>query len=309
MKLLEVKCLSKTYKTGTIANENLNLSLRKGEILGIVGPNGSGKTTLIRQILNLLKPTSGEIVLFDKDLKLTSRLEKSNQIAYVPQNPLYFPALTVEESLVYPLKMLGFNINKINEKLRYIYKKTPLSKYKNDYAYTLSGGNKKLLLLASAILQDKKILILDEPTSMVDIVTKQIIWDIILDIKQQVGIILSSHDMNEVQKLSDEVYFLVDGKFVHHTKGEDIKNISITNDLTITISPQENQDHINCILKNNNYKYENKGYRYKIYFENSRDLQVLFSEMFKFEITGLNVAYPSLEKEVINIVRKYTTKN
>lgn len=312
MRLLEIKSITKVYKTGVVANKNLSLTLEKGKIVGIVGPNGSGKTTLIRQILNLLKPTEGEIVLYDEEGNSILDYDREKYIGYVSQYPIFFPSLTVEESLIYPLKMLGFKDDKIKEKLEYIYQKTPLIKYKDEYTYTLSGGNKKLLLLATALIQDKNILILDEPTSMVDILSQKVIWDLLLEIKDNVGIILSSHNMHEVQKLCDEVYILINGSFISHIEGrKNIADMSIINDFTIEFSNKEDINEIFSILNNEGVKYKNRDLEFNIFFKTERELIFLLAELFKFKINRLSIDFPSFEKGVINIVEGYseTDKN
>ena len=114
-KIINIENLTKVYPNGKRANDNITMFVRKGEIVGLIGPNGAGKTTLIRQILGLLKPTKGKIEVMGVDV--SKKPEKIRGIVgYVPQYPLYYPSLTVEEILHYILLMKGIRDKKELEK-------------------------------------------------------------------------------------------------------------------------------------------------------------------------------------------------
>ena len=207
--VLEVKNLTKIYPNGKVANNNINLSVKKGEIVGIIGPNGVGKSTLIRQILGLLKPTKGEISIFGQkpDEKVIKHF-----VGYVPQYPLNFPSLKVKEILSYILKLKGFSRKEISKKVSEYIEMFNLKKIEQYFGYQLSGGWSKLLLVAAAFIQEPEFLILDEPSNMLDIVNKFNIWKIIKNSNKTV--FYASHDMNEVKNLCDKIYFINDGKII-----------------------------------------------------------------------------------------------
>lgn len=214
MNVIEIDNLTKVYPDGTKANDGISIRVRKNEIVGIIGPNGAGKTTLIRQLLGLLKPTEGSIRVMGRDIVNNPDIVKRT-LAYVPQYPLSFPSLRVEEVLEYVLRMRGESISpaEMGKRISGVLELLGLSGAAKFFGYQLSGGMKKSLLLAMAIIQELPVLVLDEPTSMVDIVTKHRLWDVIRNSNRE-GILLASHDMNEVKALCDRVYLLVYGKIV-----------------------------------------------------------------------------------------------
>lgn len=306
MKILEVKNLSKKYEKGILANKDLNLTLKKGESLGIIGPNGCGKTTLIRQVLRLLKPTSGEITVYDNGNKLDAN-ERLDKIGYVPQYPLYFPSLTVEESLIYPLNILNFSKNKIEEKLNYIYKVTNLGKYKDNYTYTLSGGNLKLLLIMTAISQEKEILILDEPTAMVDINTKKIIWDILKSIKSEKAMIISSHDIQEIKENCDNTYFMSNGEFVKYIEANQFDEFEISHIAKFKITNQDELKEFEEILIKENLSFNLNESIFNIQYKDILELQGLFIKLATFKsLEVLDIQFPSFEKGVENLAKIYS---
>ena len=207
-KVIEIKNLTKRFPDGTIANDNINLTVNTGDVLGLVGPNGSGKTTLFRQIFNILKTSEGEILVNGKKAN-------ANEFAYIPQFPVIFPSLSVKESIYAALRYQGEKKNVISENVNQALEKTGLMNQANNYSYTLSGGQLKLLGFAILLASKKDIWILDEPTSMVDIVTKEKIWSLFNENKQGKTVIISSHDMSEIQKICSRIAIINKGKVTH----------------------------------------------------------------------------------------------
>jgi len=165
-KVLDVVNVTKIYPNGKKANTDINLEVRKGEIVGLIGPNGAGKTTLLRQILGLLKPTEGSITLLGKDIVKDPSIIKQ-EVGYEPQYPLYFPSLTVEESIGFALKFKGQKGDTLSKKLSQIIELLCLGEVRKYYGYQLSPGLIKLQLLGVALAQSNSFLVLDEPTSMI----------------------------------------------------------------------------------------------------------------------------------------------
>jgi ABC-2 type transport system ATP-binding protein len=223
-KVLEVLNVTKIYPNGKKANDRITLNVNKGEIVGIIGPNGAGKTTLLRQILGLLKPTEGTITLMGEDITKNPTIIK-RESGYEPQYPLFFPSLTVEETIGFALKFKGYRAEKLSKKLSYLIDLLHLSDVRKYFGYQLSPGLIKLVLLAVSIAQSESMLVLDEPTSMIDIVNKDHIWNILSSLKKDKSILMASHDMNEVKKLCNRIYIIVNGKVVVNGSPEEISHL------------------------------------------------------------------------------------
>lgn len=211
--VLNVANVSKIYPSGKKANDGINLKVKDGEIVGIIGPNGAGKTTLLRQVLGLLKPTGGVISVLGEDISLNPLIIKK-EVGYVPQYPLYFPSLTVEETIGFALRLRGIKGESLTSKLSEIIDFLNLGQVKKYYGYQLSPGLIKLMLIGVALAQVNRLLILDEPTSMIDIVNKTQLWEKFSQFKNNKAVLIASHDMNEVKRLCDRVYVIVNGKII-----------------------------------------------------------------------------------------------
>lgn len=292
-KLFEVRNLTKKFPNGTIANKTLNLSLNRGEVIGLIGPNGAGKTTFIRLLLGLLKPTSGTI---DFTIK-----KPRESIGYVPQLPVFFPSLTVEETIYFPLKYRGMKRVEIRKTIDHILNITGIEAYRFNFSYTLSGGIKKMLLIATALAQNVEILVFDEPTSMVDIVNKKKIWQLISKGKKASGIIIASHDMQEVQRLCDRIYVQVDGEFCFSgTSDEMSKFADKPFDITFKINEAFNIEKYERPLEHQ----ELEGNRHAVLFPTLNEGVKFLNKLAETStIEHLQIDYPSFEKGVENIVQ------
>ncbi|AEC51670.1 ABC-type multidrug transport system, ATPase component [Pyrococcus sp. NA2] len=300
MNVIEIKNLTKIYPDGTKANDNISIKVKRGEIVGIVGPNGAGKTTLIRQLLGLLKPTEGVIKVMGKDVTKNPTIPKEF-IGYVPQYPLTFPSLTVREILDYVLRMRGVSSAKIREeKISNVLHVLNLENAREFFGYQLSGGMRKTLLLAMALIQELPILVLDEPTSMVDVVTKYRLWEVIREHHHD-GVLIASHDMTEVKELCNRIYILVEGRII--TSGTPADIVSLMKMPTeVKIIPREG--NIAGILPKN-YNYTQKGKLYEISFETLEDaIKTIEKVNNTVGISYLELNSPSFEKLIVNLLRR-----
>ncbi|BAD86350.1 ABC-type multidrug transport system, ATPase component [Thermococcus kodakarensis KOD1] len=297
MNVIEIDNLTKVYPDGTKANDGISIRVRKNEIVGIIGPNGAGKTTLIRQLLGLLKPTEGSIRVMGRDIVNNPDIVKRT-LAYVPQYPLSFPSLRVEEVLEYVLRMRGESISpaEMGKRISGVLELLGLSGAAKFFGYQLSGGMKKSLLLAMAIIQELPVLVLDEPTSMVDIVTKHRLWDVIRNSNRE-GILLASHDMNEVKALCDRVYLLVYGKIV--TSGTPADIVSMVKMPTeVRLIP--GREIPQSILPK---EHKKRGDLYELAFDTLEDaLRTVDAILKSAGVSYLEIESPSFENLVINLI-------
>jgi ABC-2 type transport system ATP-binding protein len=206
--ILTIENLSKRY--GRIqALKNVSFSIQKGHVYGILGPNGSGKSTTLGIVLNVVNKTSGDYKWFDGKVKTHDALKK---VGAIIERPNFYPYMTAEENLKLVCKIKNINYSKINEKLNLV----GLTERKDSKFSTFSLGMKQRLAIASALLNDPEILILDEPTNGLDPQGIHQIRDIIKEIASHgTTILLASHLLDEVEKVCSHVVVLRKGEILY----------------------------------------------------------------------------------------------
>ncbi|MBT9131121.1 MAG: putative ABC transporter ATP-binding protein YxlF [candidate division WS2 bacterium] len=298
--VIQIENLTKVYQNGFKANDQINIHLEEEEIVGIVGPNGAGKTTLIRQILGLLKPTKGKILIHGKDTLGDQRIIKE-EVGYVPQIPLSYPAITVIDTIRYALQLEGLYGKQLQQKLDMTLSNLGLESYANVPGYQLSGGLRKMVLLAIALAKKATILLLDEPTSMVDIARKQDIWKLMKRLQKR-SILLASHDMNEVKKVCHRIYILVGGRVIAKGSAAEIAQM-LKMPVDIEIVPI-NADYIMPILQKESILWEQEGSLFRISLQElSEGIELLKELINAGGIEYLMMESPSFEKVVTNLVQ------
>lgn len=206
--ILTIENLHKRY--GRIqALKNVSFTIQKGRVYGILGPNGSGKSTTLGIVLNVVNKTSGSYSWFDGNVQTHDALKK---VGAIIERPNFYPYMTAEENLKLVCKIKSINYSKINEKLDLV----GLSERKDSKFSTFSLGMKQRLAIASALLNDPEILILDEPTNGLDPQGIHQIRDIIRKIASQgTTILLASHLLDEVEKVCSHVIVLRKGEILY----------------------------------------------------------------------------------------------
>lgn len=198
--MIEVKNLTKKFND-KIAVNSLNLKINEGELFSLLGVNGAGKTTTIRLLSGLIKPTSGEINIS----------VSKEEINMSPQETAIAPNLTVKENLEFIKGVYNINDNNKVDELLSLFK---LEEVKNQKSKTLSGGYKRRLSIAMALVNNPKILFLDEPTLGLDVIARRELWNIILNLKGKTTVILTTHYMEEAEKLSDRIGIMSKGELL-----------------------------------------------------------------------------------------------
>ena len=213
----------KNYKTKK-ALDNVSLSIKQGELFGLLGVNGAGKTTLIKILCGLTRKTSGTITI--NNFNLDKEVDKIKEIIDIsPQETSVANNLTVKENLEFFANIYNTNdANTINE----IVDIFNLNEVLNQYARTLSGGYKRRLSIAIALISKPKILFLDEPTLGLDVFARRELWNIIKKLQKNITIILTSHYLEEIENLCDRVAILSNGKLLKTGTIEEIKQITNT---------------------------------------------------------------------------------
>lgn len=228
MYAIKTEGLTKRFKDVT-AVDNLNLSVCKGELFSLLGVNGAGKTTTIKMLSCILKPTSGEAFLGGKSICKDSAAVKSI-IAVSPQETAVAPMLSVCENLKLMCAAYGFTKEKQNTKIAELTRLLGLEEVTQKKADKLSGGLKRRLSIAMALIGEPEILFLDEPTLGLDVLSRSDLWDLIRRLKGKVTIILTTHYMQEAEELSDRIGIMKDGKLLVCDTADNIKKAAGTND-------------------------------------------------------------------------------
>ncbi len=228
--LIEVRDVNKNYK-GRKALKNISFDVGKGEVLGIIGPNGAGKTTLISLLATINKPESGKIHIFGEDILKNPEKVRAN-LGYVPQETALYPMLTAYENLDFWGGIYGVDNKLKKEKIDRTLQLLRLEDRKNDKVKTFSGGMKKRLNIAASLLHDPELLIMDEPTAGVDILSRATIAELVLELKKSGRtILITSHHIDELEHLCDRILVLREGDLLYSGSVEEILRSTGNDDL------------------------------------------------------------------------------
>jgi ABC-2 type transport system ATP-binding protein len=218
---LQIEDLVKRYPTGTEALKRVSLSISPGQFFGLLGPNGAGKSTLIHCTTGLAAPTSGAIRIFGHDA--VSHYERARlAVGLAPQDINLDWFLTVEETLDYHGGYFGMTRRDRRERCRELLEAFSLTEKRTERTRTLSGGMKRRLILARALMHRPRLLILDEPTAGVDVELRLELWQYVQRINAEgTTILLTTHYLEEAEQLCDHIAFINGGEIVAHgTSGE-----------------------------------------------------------------------------------------
>lgn len=212
---IETIGLSKLYSGGVQAVNDLDLKVKKGEVFGFLGPNGAGKTTSIKMMTGLLKPTSGEVLIEGEKIEAASRGTK-RKIGLCPQDIVVWTELTCIENLLVLGDMYEVPKEDARKRAKMLLEELKLSEKSSALAGTLSGGMKRRLNVAMALIHDPKIIVLDEPSAGLDPQSRLVVQDFIAKMGTQEGktVILTTHMMDEVDKLCERVGIIDHGKLL-----------------------------------------------------------------------------------------------
>lgn len=242
--MIKINNLTKKYKD-KLAVDNLNLEIKTGELFSLLGTNGAGKTTTIKMLSTLILPTSGEVEINNLDLvKDSSKIKEIINIS--PQEIAVASNLTVLENLYF---MAGiYQIPNKEDKIKELIKLFKLEEVLKQKAKTSSGGYQRKLSIAISLINNPKILFLDEPTLGLDVISRHDLWKIIELLKGKTTIILTTHYMEEAEALSDRIGIMNKGKLIElGTSKELIKKAKTKNfeDAFIKIIEEDNNENTN----------------------------------------------------------------
>ncbi|HNT77783.1 MAG TPA: ABC transporter ATP-binding protein [Anaerolineae bacterium] len=225
MLVYDIQNVTKYYPGQTRpANRDVSLQIHTGEIFGILGDNGAGKTTLIRQMMNLLRSTSGEITLFGQPVT-RDPLWTPRNVGYMPQESSSLNCLTVGEALYYTAHLRGLRRAEAQDERESLLDLWQIREMRDQYSNRLSGGQRRLLRLAVATVGAPPVLILDEPTNDLDPQRRKRVWDVLRRLNAERGttIIFITHDAIEAEKIIQRVAIMRDGALAAVGRPADLK--------------------------------------------------------------------------------------
>ncbi len=220
---LRIQKLRKTYSDGLVALDGVSLEVGAGRFFGLLGPNGAGKTTLINSVVSLARPDSGTVEVFGKDA-FEEFKEARRMIGVSPQEINLDKFLTVYEVMTFHAGYYGVPKKKARERADEMLERFALTDKRKSRVSTLSGGMKRRVLFARALMHDPKLLFLDEPTAGVDVELRYKLWEYIRELNRGgLTILLTTHYLEEAEALCDEVGLINGGRIVAQGTSEDLK--------------------------------------------------------------------------------------
>ena len=287
MNAIEIKNLTKVYGKNR-GIQDINISIKEGEIYGFIGPNGAGKSTTIKTLLNFIYPTSGEALIFGMDSVKESEKIKEH-IGYVPSEVRYYDDVKVKDIIKYAQ---SFYPKSNKEYIDRICNELELDM--NKKMGELSLGNKKKVAIAQSLINNPKLLILDEPTNPLDPLMQKKLFKILIEEKEKGNtVFLSSHNLVEVQNLCDRVCVIKEGKIVDIIEIEKSKTEL---KLKVTLSSSDITD--DTILNLSDKIVDKNGNLYTFIY--SKNIDSLVKELANYKIDELLIEKENLEDAFLN---------
>jgi osmoprotectant transport system ATP-binding protein len=223
--MIEFKNVSKLSGDKSIIN-NMSLKIEKGELVTLIGPSGCGKTTTLKMINKLIKPSSGDILIDNKNIESEDTIKLRRNMGYVIQQTGLLPHLTVKENIELIPLLEKLHREKISNRTRELLEMVGMEpdEYMNKYPNELSGGQQQRVGIARAFAMDPEVILMDEPFSALDPVTRNQLQDEVFNIQQHIKktIVFVTHDMNEALKLADRICIIENGSVVQYDTPENI---------------------------------------------------------------------------------------
>ena len=233
-----------------VAVRDINLRVEAGEVYGLLGPNGSGKSTTLKIILGLVSPTRGRTKIFGRD---SSLVESRHAVGFLPENPYFYKFLTGEETLRFFGKLCRVKGSRLKSRVRELLELVGLTNARDQRLSTYSKGMLQRIGLAQALINEPKLVVLDEPTAGVDPAGSRDIRNLIVDLKQRgITVLLSSHLLTQVQEICDRVGILARGVLVREGRLKELIAIENRSELVLENASEALVKEIEKLAANSN---------------------------------------------------------
>ncbi|AUB54223.1 betaine/proline/choline family ABC transporter ATP-binding protein [Enterococcus mundtii] len=223
--MIEFQNVSKIYKGGKVAVENVNISFEKGEFICFIGTSGSGKTTTMRMLNRMTDPTEGQILIDGKSIQEINPVELRRQIGYVIQSIGLMPHMTIRENITLVQKLLKVSQEERNKTAEKMIDLVELPREMLDrYPHELSGGQQQRIGVVRALAANQDIILMDEPFGALDPITRDSLQDLVKDLQERLGktIVFVTHDMDEAIKLSSRIAIMSEGRVIQFDTPQNI---------------------------------------------------------------------------------------
>ncbi|HME88371.1 MAG TPA: ABC transporter ATP-binding protein [Chthoniobacterales bacterium] len=240
------------HRQSIVAVRDLNLRVEPGEVYGLLGPNGSGKSTTLKIILGLVSPTRGQTKIFGLD---SSLVQSREAVGFLPENPYFYKFLTGEETLRFFGKLCGLTGARLQERVAELLELVGLTNTRHQRLKTYSKGMLQRIGLAQALINQPKLVVLDEPTAGVDPGGSRDIRDLIVDLKRRgTTVLVSSHLLSHVQEICDHVGILARGVLVREGRLEELIAIESRSELVLENATDTLVEEIKKLAERSNAK-------------------------------------------------------
>jgi ABC-2 type transport system ATP-binding protein len=230
---ISIRHLDKTYSGGKRALDGISIDVPRGQIFGLLGPNGAGKSTIINILSGMVKKSAGEVSIWGFDIDKHPRNAKAS-IGIVPQEILFDPFFTPAETLDQQAGLYG--VPKAARRTKELLRAVRLEDKANAYSRTLSGGMKRRLLVAKALVHAPPILVLDEPTAGVDIELRQQLWTYVRELNRDgVTIVLTTHYLEEAEELCDRIAIINHGRLIANESTRNLVGMAQEKAVEVTV--------------------------------------------------------------------------
>jgi lipopolysaccharide export system ATP-binding protein len=222
---LTIQNLSKSYSTRKVVND-VSLEIHQGEIVGLLGPNGAGKTTTFHMITGFIRPESGKIFINNTEITNLAVYKRAQLgLGYLAQEPSVFRKLSVEQNILAILELLNFPDTDNQKIVDELMTKLDIKHLAKNKGSSLSGGERRRVELARALVSRPKFLLLDEPFTGIDPIVRAEIQDIVKQLKSEgLGIFITDHNVRETLEITDRTYIMYDGKVLIHGSPSELVN-------------------------------------------------------------------------------------
>ena len=293
MSTVEVNHIVKRYGDKAVVND-LSFSVNQGEIFGLIGPNGAGKTTTIRIMMDIIKPDSGSVTILGEKLSEASK----NKLGYMPEERGLYKKLRVIDSIVYLASLKGVDKRSAEGKADELLNQTGMLPHKGKKIEELSRGMGQIIQFIVTIIHNPELVILDEPFAGLDPVNTELLKRMFIDLRSKgKAVILSTHQMNEVEELCDRILMINNGRSVLYGKLAEIKSKYRSN--SVLLECEEKLGEVPGVTE----KHTHKGYIELVLGENATPQQVLERLVSTgITINRFEVATPPLNEIFLKVV-------
>lgn len=303
--MLEVQNLAKTFKKKK-AVDGVNLYLESGESVGLLGPNGAGKSTTISMVSTLLPPDKGKVNYNGKDA-LKNPDELRHELGVVPQEIALYDELSAYENMKFFGKVYGLKGKQLKQKIQEVLELVGLTDRQKDAVKDYSGGMKRRINIAVALMHDPKVLIMDEPTVGIDPQSRNYILDMVRMFNQEkkMTVLYTSHYMEEVEKLCDRIYIMDHGQIIASGTKDELKSL-LSNEDKVHVTVEAMKQSFNESLENHIsiHQINVEETRIDLIVSKGNDLLDEIFELAKesgVKITGIQIQKPTLEDVFLHL--------